>query len=51
MLKPLAIPVVLFSLPGAGMAQDLFVPPVTTAGPGYLFFNDMYQRGRNRSIS
>lgn len=51
MLKPLAIAVVLFSPPGAGMAQDIFVPPVTTADPGYLFPNDMYQRERDRSIS
>ena len=46
MLKPLAIAVVLFSLPGAGIAQDIFVPPSTTADPGYLFANDMYQRER-----
>lgn len=25
-------------------AQDIFVPPVTTADPGYLFPNDQYQR-------
>lgn len=44
MLKPLAIAVVLFGLPGAGMAQDIFV---TTADPGYLFPNDTYQRERD----
>lgn len=44
MLKPIAIAIVLFSLPVAGMAQDIFVPPVTTADPGYLFPNDQTQR-------
>lgn len=46
MLKPLAITIVLFALPVAGMAQEMFVPPVTTASPGYLFPNDQYQRDR-----
>ena len=51
MLKPLAIAAVLFSLSGAGMAQDSFVPPVTTTDPGYLFPINMYQLERDRSIS
>ena len=46
MLKTLAIAVLLVALPGAGLAQDIFVPPVTTADPGYLFPNDRYQRDR-----
>lgn len=46
MHKPLAIAIVLFSLPTTGIAQDIFVPPVTTASPGYLFPNDQYQRDR-----
>ena len=49
MLKPMAIAITLFALPGAAMAQDMFVPPVTTASPGYLFPNDQYQRDRESS--
>lgn len=30
-------------------AQDIFVPPVTTASPGYLFPNDRYQRDRQEA--
>lgn len=30
-------------------AQDIFVPPVTTASPGYLFPNDQYQRDRQNT--
>ena len=44
MFKPLAIATFLFSVPGLAQAQDIFVPPVTTANPGYLFPNDQYQR-------
>jgi len=46
MRKSLAFAIVLVSLAGAAMAQDIFVPPVTTANPGYLFPNDQYQRER-----
>lgn len=34
------------SLSSTSTAQDVFVPPVTTADPGYLFPNDQYQRSR-----
>ncbi|WEK03440.1 MAG: hypothetical protein P0Y65_14715 [Candidatus Devosia phytovorans] len=51
MLKPLALILVLVALPGTAMAQDIFVPPVTTANPGYLFPNDQYQRDRQNSGS
>ncbi|MBP2302076.1 hypothetical protein [Azospirillum picis] len=30
----------------SAVAQEVSVPPVTTADPGYLFPNDQYQRGR-----
>jgi len=46
MLKSLALAIVLVSLRGAAMAQDIIVPSVTTADPGYLFPNDQYQRER-----
>lgn len=46
MFKTLVTAFVFASLSGAAMAQDIFVPPVTTASPGYLFPNDQYQRER-----
>lgn len=51
MLKPLALVFILAAVPGTVMAQDIFVPPVTTADPGYLFPNDQYQRDRQSSDS
>lgn len=39
----------LFAVPS--LAQDIFIPPVTTANPGYLFPNDQYQRDRQSSGS
>lgn len=46
MFKPLALILALAWAPSVAMAQDIFVPPVTTADPGYLFPNDQYQRDR-----
>ncbi len=51
MLKPLALILVIAGMPPLAMAQDIFVPPVTTANPGYLFPNDQYQRDRQSSGS
>lgn len=51
MLKPLALILVIASVPTVAAAQDIFVPPVTTADPGYLFPNDQYQRDRQSSGS
>lgn len=46
MLKTVLI-AALTAIPAASVvAQDIFVPPVTTANPGYLFPNDQYQRDR-----
>ncbi len=33
------------------LAQDIFVPSMTTASPGYLFPNDQYQRDRQSAGS
>jgi hypothetical protein len=45
-LKTLAIAIVLVGLPPSPVtvAQDVFVPPVTTADPGYLFANERSPR-------
>ncbi|KAA0971835.1 hypothetical protein FPY71_01510 [Aureimonas fodinaquatilis] len=54
MLKPVVVILALATLPfgaTAAVAQDVFVPSVTTASPGYLFPNDQYQRNRQGSGS
>ena len=51
MLKRLAIVLAIVSVQTAATAQDVFVPSVTTANPGYLFPNDKYQRDRSNTGS
>ncbi|MCJ8151756.1 hypothetical protein [Shinella sedimenti] len=40
----------IWSLPLGGVAQEISVPSVTTASPGYLFPNDQYQRKRQQQV-
>lgn len=47
MLKPIDLAIVLVILPSLAVAQDIALPPVTTAEPGYLFPNDTSQRDRD----
>ncbi|WP_343315451.1 hypothetical protein AAIB41_11600 [Brucella sp. BE17] len=51
MLKHIAIVLAIVSVQSPVFAQDIFVPPVTTASPGYLFPNDQYQRDRENAGS
>ncbi len=44
MLRHIGIVVFIACLQGTALAQDVVVPSVTTAIPGYLFANDQYQR-------